>query len=605
MKLLPCAAAARIMQRDATISNTWNRSTWWYSGAVCLLAALAIFVLPLFVPVPYRATISASYVAGFNNTAAVAATVSLSVAVFLIALRRKAPVQIVPVWKHPPLGKRFIAGTVALSSLVFGLAGWIVTRSHAPYLADAGYFIEVATARRETGLPLYSGLEFAYGPLLLLPEVWLSKALHCSMHVSYFLMLVVDQAIGLLMTAFVMNRLPMTRNWRRAAYGLIAFGCLSPILGVNYTLLRFASAIAAVVLCAQFQAWWKCAATACAAEALVLFISPEMGMALMVGLTCLFLTRFRRGWRWIMAVPLPLLILIADFASVDRPYLRMASQFSRGTLNIPVGPYPHLLIFLFAVVWLVPCGLAVLMHGQSGQRSMLLACYAVGLSTLPAALGRCDPLHVFFNGLPFLLLSSVVASGSARKAQGAWAACLVVFVGWQFYVNAHLLQDRTADVVRLAFAHPDVADFRNEPSDQPSTTEEALYQFDARAFNHLVGPAPVATPVQISPQVEAAIIASHHYHPGFYSFGVDCMNPAAEQRRIQDMNANEWALLPRAFDPPLLETAANLDGVQGFALPYPNRHPNPTDLGDAFQQNIDDNWRPVQNFGPYILFHKQ
>ncbi|MGI4831367.1 MAG: hypothetical protein ACRYFU_24780 [Janthinobacterium lividum] len=62
---------------------------------------------------------------------------------------------------------------------------------------------EQATVRHDTGAALYTQVEFAYGPLLLLPEIWLSSLLHCSITTAYFITLVIESSLGLLMLVFI------------------------------------------------------------------------------------------------------------------------------------------------------------------------------------------------------------------------------------------------------------------------------------------------------------------------------------------------------------------------------------------------------------------
>jgi len=83
----------------------------------------------------------------------------------------------------------------------------------------------------------------------------------------------------------------------------------------------------------------------------------------------------------------------------------MLKSLSKGTLSLPVAAYPHILIFLFAVVWVGPYALGGQLLSREPTTQSMIACYAMGLGLLPAALGPCDPLHLFFNGAGVLLLS--------------------------------------------------------------------------------------------------------------------------------------------------------------------------------------------------------
>ena len=133
-----------------------------------------------------------------------------------------------------------------------------------------------------------------------------------------------------------------------------------------------------------------------------------------------------------------------------RSYLYMLHSFAKGALSLPVAPYPHLLIFLFAVVWLVPFAIGESLGSNEPISVRMAACYALGIGLLPAALGRSDPLHVFFNGAGLLVLSLAAIRSYPRSLRTAWLAALVLFIGWQQWVNNRLLLDRSTDTVRIA-----------------------------------------------------------------------------------------------------------------------------------------------------------
>ncbi len=137
--------------------------------AVACAAVLLVFVLPLVLPSAPVHGISASYLAGFNNSVAVLGATGLSVAVLLLTLFRycdRTAISVAPKLLTGDLSWPFTSVVVAISSAVLGLAGYIVHFGHERYLGDAGYFIEQASTWSETGRPLYSQIEFAYGPPL-------------------------------------------------------------------------------------------------------------------------------------------------------------------------------------------------------------------------------------------------------------------------------------------------------------------------------------------------------------------------------------------------------------------------------------------------------
>jgi hypothetical protein len=267
----------------------------------------------------------------------------------------------------------------------------------------------------------------------------------------------------------------------------------------------------------------------------------------------------------------------------------MLQSVAHGALNLPVAPYPHLLLFLFALVWLVPVALGPMLRSEGRDGIRIVSCYVLAVALLPAAFGRCDPLHVFFNGAGILILSVVATRKLKPRLRHAWLGALMVFVLWVHWVNDRLYADRTADTLRLALTrevHPDDLD----------------YVLDVPALEREVRGDKVAIPVEVSLPVEEALKASGHYTADYHAFFVDVMDPVAEAAKVASLNESRWALVPTDPDEPFLETPANIDQVQGFAFPYPLRHPVPYRLGQLFFANLEANWTPVRAFGPYTLY---
>ena len=595
-----------------------SRYPWIAAGALSLAAVLLVFILPLFVPLKPMQAVSASYLAGFNNSVATALAALLSGLAFGLTLwlrrRRGLPLLRLEMRQNEPLGRGFITGVTLVSATVLAICAWMVVASHLRYLGDAGYIIEQATAERETGRALYTQLEFAYGPLLILPEIWVSELLGCSVTVAYYLTFVLESSLGLLALAYVLNAVPMRTSLRKAAFALLAIGAITPHLGMNYTFFRFVSPLAVLLGATGTRSLPRCVLLLSLGEVAVVLISPELGFALAAGVVTFGLLRaWEDGWRWLLAAVLPVAVLGTLLLTLGRPFLAMAATFSRGALNLPVGPYPHILVFLFALVWLVPFGLARFPQLRGFLGSRLLALYAVSLAFLPAALGRCDPLHVLFNGTGVLVLSLVGVSGSSRRARIAWLTAIAVLVFWNQFVDEQLFEAGCAQVLRQsllphlpssAVGHlvKVVGLYRQSLADILAQKRVPDLSLDAAELDRLVGGAPIATPLEIPPSLEQELKDTHHYSQSYFAFWVDMMNPQTEERSIRDVNACPWMLLPRGwiFNNP--HTPGYIAEFQGFSLPYRTRNAALYLPGLAFQQNLKQHWTAVQDLGPYVLY---
>ncbi len=585
---------------------------------VCAATVLLVFVLPLAIPVPFRPTISASYIAGFNNGVAAVATATIGVAVLLWSW-----------WQHRgceeperlvgdgsgKIGPVLTALVILATCTFCGLAGWMLKQSSLRYIADTGYFIEQMSSHVESGRPLYTGLEFAYGPLLFYPTVLLHHALRCGWLRAYFVTLAIEQTLGVFLVVYLLNTWPVLGSHRRFGLLLLTVGALNPLLGLNYTLFRFLAAFGVLTYGAQTQGILTTTAVLAAGEIVLLGISAEQGVAFLVATLVLAgLRAYGGGVKWLVIAAGPFLGACILGVTVGRPYFHMLKSFSKGTLSLPVAPYPHILVFLFAVVWLVPYALGGHLLGADPARQSMIACYAMGLGLLPAALGRCDPLHVFFNGAGVLLLSLACIRISARMSRALWLAALVVLVGWQQWVNNTLYRYRTADTLRIALMPRLPQWLQTDVFEAVDRLDPDLslrlhpgpwdrdYELDTRALEAAVGNAPVATPLEITPSVEAALKRTGHYRRDYYAFGVDVFDAGSVARRNGSLNTADWMLLPTGYPPPFIETPQDIGALQGFLFPYPMRHPVPFDPGRIFAENLEAHWTKAMNIGPYTLF---
>lgn len=585
----------------------------WTTG---LVGALLIFVAPFFVPSRPIQSVSASYLAAFNNTVAIRAAAVLSFLVYLWAVWRRTLVRPEACVQEEGLvlDRRFLAGVILANAAVLAFSGSLVMASGTRYLGDAGYIIEQASVLRDTGRSLYSQIEFAYGPLLIWPEVWVSRILHCGMSLAYFVTLVIESSLGILLLAYVLNQIPTRGSLRKWALGLFVLAALTPHLGLNYTFLRFASPLAILLFGTRSDSLPRCALLLTAGEAIELLISPELALVLLVGaITFAILRAVQDGWVWLLTGVLPLAALAVLLQTAGRAYLQMASSFTRGALNLPIGPYPHILIFLTALVWVVPFSLGTWLSWRDANDARLLALFASSVAFVQAALGRCDPVHIVFNGIGIFALSLFAFSRGNRRLSYAWVATLAGLVLWSQFVNQRFFQMRTADVLAhtviphlpspLRILVTSLAASRSLALEDALSPARADLGVDLEPIEALVGSACITAPLDIAPRVENQLRRSHQYRPGYYAFWVDMMNLPSEQRSIRDLGQCPWMLIPD-FSLADSHTPAGLSALQGLTLPYRVRNRQLYQPGAAFQRELDQNWTRVATAGSYSLMKR-
>jgi hypothetical protein len=275
----------------------------------------------------------------------------------------------------------------------------------------------------------------------------------------------------------------------------------------------------------------------------------------------------------------------------------MVSMVSRGVYGFPVEPLPYILLFLFAIVWLVPVNLASFFRQRRPEASMLAALYLVSLALLPAALGRADPGHVFWNGLAVFLLSVVAMSTEHAWKQIVWGACLTITILWMCNINRRVNWFEIQPVLRSTALEWRAALAGRRPVDSRADDTE----FNLLNLQAIVGHDPVATPDDISLSVEKALRESGQYTPSFYNFSMSLLDATAEEREIQEFNQSKWAMIPAGRKYGYVERPENLKFALGIQLPYRTRRPVYA-VGLRFAQNLAENWRIRGTVGHYLVY---
>ncbi len=461
-------------------------------GATCL----GVFVLPFLLPAPYFQGVSASNLAGFNNRIATVAAACLATLVFFLCVRwpeilgaggdLPAIDQDAASEKDQGLPWSVVFAVAGLCGMVVFLAGLLILRSGLRYGMDWGYFIHQASMHADFGRYLYTQIEFSYGPILFYGPVAaqeLLRPLHLSLAGGYLVALTVEILAGTLMVGYVINHLPMSRRWKIAIFLLLTLEMVPSNMGLNYTFFRFVPPLAFVVMASQRERAWAAAIWIVAGQAVCLGISPGIGFGFFVSSFAYALYRcFTQGPAWALGVAAPIVSTGAFLLLVGRPYLRMLGMYAHGVMNFPVEPTPFVLLFLFALVWLVPGGLARFFRERRPEAPMLAALYLVSLALLPAAFGRADPWHVFWNGLSVFLLSVVAVSSMRRWKQMAWGACLTAMFLWLSTSGVRGVRPEMGPVL-----HSNIAALRGRPYRAPGTNKG----FRLRNLQRIVGHDPV------------------------------------------------------------------------------------------------------------------
>jgi hypothetical protein len=585
-------------------------TVWGIRLTILLVTCLGVFILPFLLPAAYFEGVSASNLAGFNNEIAALAAASLGTLVFLLALKwpqilgediigpaADGGVQL----KERSRISRGLVGVVVLlwGGAVF-LFGVQIIRLGVRYEYDWGYFLNRISMHADFGRKLYSQIEFPYGPWLLEFPIGVRAILspfHVSAAGAYLLTLVLEVMAGLLLLAYLINHIPMSKRWRAVIFVLLSVGMIVGNMGLNHTFVRFTPQLAFLVAAWKCKRGWEAALWIFAGEAVCLGLSPEIGFSFLVGsFTFALYCYFTQGRTWAWAAAAPIVSAMAFLIIEGWPYLNRLGGSAHGLYSFPVEPLPFILVFLFALVWMVPVCLARFFRQRRAEAPMLAALYLMSLALLPAAFGRADPAHVFWSGLSVLLLSVVAISSRPQWGQIVWGACLAIVILWMCNINRQVNWYEMKPVLRA-----EAASFRDVVQGRrPGRIRQDDEGFSLQSLQAIVGHSPVATPLEIPLQVEESLRASGQYTPSFYNFSFT----AAEDRWIQDFNESKWALLPAGEKYEHVERPEDLGGVMGLRLPYRSRRPVYVS-GVRFAQNLAENWKVRGVVGNYLVYEHE
>lgn len=580
---------------------------------VALGMGFGAFVLPFLLPPPPLQAMSAANIAGFNNRVAVIATALMSLAVLIAAFRLRLRSPLPKPEECQPMSERFVWGWALGMGLVLGLAATVAYAQDIRQVYDAGYFIGQMSKAVHYHLRPYVGVEFAYGPLLFYPTIWLRGLFRGSAHpiqAAYVVTLVLHEVVGIALLGYVMQALPIAAGVRRVIFAALALLIVPCGLGLNYTFLRFIVPAALIVFC--FRQRRKPAVLflmVLVFTILTLGISVEIGASFACGAVAFVLLE---AWR--SKKPSTLLLVlsvpcgVAIFMSiVGADYFSLMRQFANGAFNLIVEPQPYTLLYLAALVWIVPITLRSALDAKRSEACLIGALYASGLMLLPAAFGRADAGHIIFNGLNIFLLSLISVGAWGVMMRRVWCGVLVasfaLTVGIGLYINhrvyLNLLPPRAASMLRTVKRR--LLGQADEPASLVTLVPDPKGE-DISRLRALTHDERVVAPAVLDAETEDRLEASGQYVPSYYALGLNGFGITAEQQMVSELESAEWAALPEGGLHTWTETPESTWLAEGLPYPYKSVRP-PYPFGALLQADVEHHWRRVADFGTFILYH--
>jgi hypothetical protein len=411
-----------------TESAVLSRATVHKIIFVVLILA-AVVSIPYFVPAPL--SISRSYITGFSNRAAV---IILFLGTGILAVFTQGRIA-----RMENTDSR-LSWRMLLFALLITLADCFHFCKKSPTMLPGGealYFLN-RLQMLAAGLVPYRQFEFVYGPLLLYPVIWAQKLLHLSLSHAYTVTWIVYWQLGVVMIWQVVRGIDFPIPSRRPVFGLLVLTQLAGASygGLSYT--PFRAYFSAFCISCTYQIWrrtrnaWLVILCSLASIVLTICCSMDQAVAVTVGLFTFMLLLVANSQREFsrLAFAVAAVGTVACFGYSSRiGLLDSLRSFGAGGYSYPLLPSPGILIALFAYM-VAGCVLYRALYvrlftsgnpDQGGPDDSLRNSIAVpltiaGCAMLPAALGRCDLLHITAATPAFVVgVAAIYASPALRR----------------------------------------------------------------------------------------------------------------------------------------------------------------------------------------------
>ena len=395
-----------------------------------MAALFLIFYIPTLIPGQFVA--SESYIFGYNNRIGILLVVLLT-SIGAILLRKPGP-QFPSVCPSDSVHRATFWTCISVMIAV-GIGMYLLTSRLGTY-GESGYLIN-RIEMASLGLRPYRDFEFAYGAGLIYGPLFLGHLLHLNVPNAYYLFWIINLGLGTWFLAEVVDQIDYPGQHRNKIFiSLFLVALLSVIgMGTNGTGFRFAIAPLLGIVVFRTIRDGSMRSQIIGSFLLVIFtsllllISPETGVAFTLGASAFELMFYRRsaGKRWLlpylgMLLLLALLLAAANYFQV----FQTLKSYASGGYNFPIIPAPSILFFLFS---LFICARVLESAISKGNvRSNYVFVLLISVPMISPALGRCDPFHLYWCGLSFLMIGFLWASANVRAWKYFCGAFTVIFI---------------------------------------------------------------------------------------------------------------------------------------------------------------------------------
>lgn len=422
---LPLANQAR--SGVAGPADVWRSVKNWFIPYV-LIALAAIFYLPRLVPSAPSA--ADSYLFGYNNRIGIILLLFFTGLGVVLTRGFKLPANAAS--EYRPLARWMLPASLLLVAL--GCVAMYIVAGRYHGFGESYYLIDRIALLDQGRIP-YRDFEFVYGPAQLYGPFFFHKLFPLSIGDAYYLFWALSYLFGAWLLFKCIDEIRFPTPAKSAIYAMLFVAGLFAIIrmGTNYTFLRYALPLYLVVkLNTRFRNGRSAPilvdVIVCGIFCAILVLSsPETAVAFGFASGCiaLFCRPLAFNRRVLIVGLLTVTYGVVFAAALKLHALDAMLADGGGAINFPIVPGPPMLVY-FAAIFICACWLfRSFLNRATDDPTLGLLFFSIPM--IAAALGRCDPSHVFWNGLA-TFLASLLYMSLFRRAWSVYALAYLLLV---------------------------------------------------------------------------------------------------------------------------------------------------------------------------------
>jgi hypothetical protein len=393
-------------------------------------AMAVIFWLPYYVPVTPSA--SYSYLFGYNNK--VGEALLLIFVVIGVIWTKGLHLSFAGASSSPPVSHKTLIWSL-VAALLCSTAMYVLVGRLGGF-GESAYEIDRVWLTSQGKSP-YLDFEWLYGLILLYGPIAFHRLLPIGIVEAYYLFWLLNTLLGVWLLFAVVNAVDYPSPHKKSIFLLIYSAWFLAItsMGTNYTMTRYALPLYFVLMVDRTIRKGSRRSRALSTALIVVFTialilySPETAIAFAFASAALFLLLgARRNARFFGSFAALLAVLGAVFWGASKLHVLDGVKAGGGGANsFPIILCGHILLF-FVAVFVSACYLYRRLTARSiDDNSIGLLLYSIPM--LAAALERCDPAHVIFNGMGIFLAMLFYASNHNTVWKYTKLAFVVMLIG--------------------------------------------------------------------------------------------------------------------------------------------------------------------------------